>query len=109
MKDDLKVFRTRVAMCDLRQILDYIATEDLAAAEGTYRLIRHQIENLQILPEPGQVVPKLQFHGVSLYRELVIMPWGVIQRKVEDKVVIFAVIDGRRDATAISLERLLNT
>ncbi|HHV41297.1 MAG TPA: type II toxin-antitoxin system RelE/ParE family toxin [Clostridiaceae bacterium] len=107
MGANFKVFWTHIAVSDLRRIVEYITREDLVAAEEIYGLIRDQTEGLGQLPHRGRIVPELQLQGVLLYREIVQTPWRIIYRVLGDKVVILAVIDGRRNIADILLERIL--
>ncbi len=107
MGANFRVFWTRIAVSDLRRIVQYIAVEDSVAAEEIYGLIRNQTEGLGQLPHRGRIVPELQLQGVLLYREIVQMPWRIIYRVLEDKVIILAVIDSRRNIADILLERIL--
>ncbi|MDI9414124.1 MAG: type II toxin-antitoxin system RelE/ParE family toxin [Bacillota bacterium] len=107
MVANFKVFWTHTAVRDLRRIVEYIAIEDLVAAERIYGLIRGKTEGLAQLPHRGRIVPELQLQGVLLYREIVQVPWRIIYRALEDRVVILAIIDGRRNASDILLERIL--
>ena len=46
--------------------------------------------------------------GISLYREIVIIPWRVIYKIERDRVYIVSVIDSRRNVEDVLLARLLH-
>jgi toxin ParE1/3/4 len=53
------------------------------------------------------VVPELAGIGLHLYRELLVTPWRIVYRINNDTVYVMMVIDGRRNAEDLLLERLV--
>lgn len=101
------VFWTKAAQLDLTNILEYIAGETGQQADAIYQLIKQKAELLQTMPQQGRVVPELRFFGILSYRELICRPWRIIYKVEESKVFILAVIDGRRNAEDILLDRFM--
>jgi addiction module RelE/StbE family toxin len=101
------VLWTKTAARDLENIIDYIARDSRDRAIEILQAIRTAASALTSMPERGRIVPELQVHGISTYRELVIPPWRLIYRTEGKNVISLSVIDGRRNLEDILLERLL--
>jgi addiction module RelE/StbE family toxin len=101
------VLWTKTAEQDLGSIIDYIARDGLDRALEILHAIRVTASGLATMPDRGRIVPELQVHGISTYRELVISPWRLIYRTEGKNVIILTVIDGRRNLEDILLDRLL--
>ena len=107
MKKRYKVVWGDVAENDLIGIIDYIADEDPVTAEKILKKIKGKAATLFNYPEKGRVVPELLDQGIARYRELIVSPWRIIFR-IENKVIlVFSVLDGRRNIEDILLERLI--
>lgn len=100
---------THVAEGDFDAILDYLARESPNAAARCLSRVRRTARSLVQLPTRGRVVPELAEYGLTQYRELVVKPWRVIYEILGGKVVVVAVIDGRRNVEDILLERLIRS
>ena len=96
-----------VAENDLKEIIEYIATESPANALKTLTKIKQKASSLYTLPERGRIVPELQDQGILLYRELIIPPWTIIYRISKMKVYVLSVLDARQNVEDILLERLI--
>lgn len=79
-------------------------------AETTDRILQ-EIEtataSLEHLPERGNIPKELVSIGINEYRELHHKPWRMIYRILGSNVVIYCVIDGRRDIQSFLERRLL--
>ncbi len=96
------------AIRDLDDILDYVAsTRDADDAERLYLRIVPRINSLARFPRRARLVPELRWVGVREYRELVVSPYRILFRIVEQTVAILGVLDGRRDLSEIILKRAL--
>ncbi len=103
-----RIVWTDVALGDYSSILDYVARRDSpTAAARLDKKLYSRIESLKTHPERCRIVPELQDLGVDAYHELIIRPFRVIFRIRGKKVVLLAVIDGRRDLGELLLERAL--
>ena len=96
-----------VAENDLKEIVEYIATESPADALRTLKKIKQKASSLYTLPERGRIVPELQDQGILLYRELIVPPWRIIYRISEMKVYVLSVLDARQNVEDILLGRLI--
>ena len=103
------VYWTKIAQDDFIEIIEYILLDSRNIAEELFEKIKKQTMKLESFPERGRIVPELDFHNISNYRELIITPWRIIYRIEEQKVYILSVIDSRRNFENIILKRLLRT
>ncbi len=62
---------------------------------------------LEDFPERGNVPKELAILGIVEYRELHHKPWRMIYRVIGNDVVIYCVVDGRRDMVSFLQRRLL--
>jgi toxin ParE1/3/4 len=96
-----------VAENDLKEIIEYIATDNPANALITLKKIKQKASSLYTLPERGRIVPELKDQGILLYRELIVPPWKIIYRISEMKVYVLSVLDARQNVEDILLGRLI--
>ena len=96
-----------VAENDLKEIIEYIATDNPTNALITLKKIKQKASSLYTLPERGRIVPELKDQGILLYRELIVPPWRIIYRISEMKVYVLSVLDARQNVEDILLERLI--
>ena len=96
-----------VAENDLKEIIEYIATDNPANALITLKKIKQKASSLYTLPERGRIVPELKDQGILLYRELIVPPWRIIYRISEMKVYVLSILDARQNVEDILLGRLI--
>ncbi len=101
------VYWTETAQRDLSALLEHIAHDSTANAHKVYKSIKQAAAELKHLPHRGRIVPELHAFSIMSYRELVVSPWRVICRIESDRVIVFAVIDSRRNVEDVLLDRLL--
>jgi toxin ParE1/3/4 len=103
-----KVVITRSAERDLEEIHDYIAEFD-SPAKANYVLhkLLKATEGLATFPERGAYLRELQTLGVLEYRQIFFKPYRVIYRVIAKQVVIYLIVDGRRDMQSLLARRLL--
>lgn len=82
---------------DLRSIIFHIAKESKKNAKDAFARIKHECLVLESFPDLGKVPDELDKLQIGGFRELVISPWRVFYRKENNKVVVVAVADSRRD------------
>lgn len=109
MNKKYKVEWASVAESDLKQIIDYIATESPVNALQIFKKIRQKTAVLYSFPERGRVVTELQSQGINIYRELVIAPWLIVYRISNETIFVLSVIDSRQNVEDVLLNRLINT
>ena len=101
------VFWTSAANRDLVEISEYLAKESIDSAEAFVNSIDERLTNLSEFPQLGGVIPELERHNVTRFRELVLAPWRIVYKEQQEKIFIVAVFDGRRNIEDILLRRLL--
>lgn len=107
MNQMYEIIWANVAENDLREIIEYIATESPESALKILKKIKQKTSSLYTLPERGRIVPELQDQGILLYRELIIHPWRIIYRISETKVYVLSVLDARQNVEDILLKRMI--
>jgi len=107
MSQNYDIIWAGVAENDLKEIIEYIATDSPANSLKTLKKIKQKASSLYTLPERGRIVPELQDQGVLFYRELIIPPWRIIYRISEMKVYVLSVLDARQNVEDILLKRLI--
>ena len=106
-KQKFNVLWTFAAGQDLESIVDFIARDNPNAARVILQKLRKRADTLKTFPERGRVVPELANVGLRLYRELLVSPWRIVYRVSNAIVYVVMVIDGRRNAEDLLLERLV--
>lgn len=96
---------THAASVDLESIVDFIARDNVSRALEILARLRKAAANLKSFPLRGRVVPELAGIGVYFYREVISAPWRVIYRVADGDVYVMMVIDSRRNAEDLLLER----
>lgn len=93
---------------DLESIHDYISEFDsLANANHVLDRLMKVVEELAQFPERGSYPNELVALGIKEYRQTSFKPFRVIYRVVGAQVVIYLIVDGRRDMQSVLARRLL--
>ena len=82
---------------DLRSIIFHIAKDSKKNAKDSFAKIKKECLVLESFPDLGKVPNELDKLQIGGFRELVISPWRVFYRRENNKVVVVAVVDSRRD------------
>ena len=82
------------ALSDLDTAAEFIASDSPGYAAAFVTKVRHASRSLATLAERGRVVPEF---GSPTLRELFVHSYRLIYRIEETRVVIAALIHGRRD------------
>jgi len=102
------VLLTHGAEQDLESIHDYIAEFDCVAnANHVLDELMEVIEGLAQFPERGSYPKELLALGIKEYRQTSFKPYRVMYRVVGKQVVIYLIVDGRRDMQSVLARRLL--
>jgi toxin ParE1/3/4 len=102
------VLLTHGAEQDLESIHDYIAEFDCVAnANHVLDELMAVVEGLAQFPERGSHPKELLALGIKDYRQTSFTPYRVICRVVGKQVVIYLIVDGRRDMQSVLARRLL--
>lgn len=103
-----EVLLTRGAEQDLESIHDYIAEFDCVAnADHVLDRLMEVVGSLARFPELGSYPKELLALGIKEYRQTAFKPYRVIYRVVASQVVIYLIVDGRRDMQSVLARRLL--
>jgi toxin ParE1/3/4 len=103
-----EVVLTQDALRDLEELYDYIAEHD-APAKADYVLDRidDQLAGLSKFPERGAYTKELLAVGMREYRETYFKPYRIIYRIMGQQVIVYVIVDGRRDMQTLLSRRLL--
>lgn len=105
-----EVVLTRGAEQDLESIHDYIAEFDCVAnADQVLGRLVEVAHGLARFPERGSHPKELLALGIREYRQTFFKPYRVIYRVVGMQVVIYLIVDGRRDMQSVLARRLLGS
>nr|WP_298101345.1 type II toxin-antitoxin system RelE/ParE family toxin [uncultured Shinella sp.] len=103
-----RVLVSQDAERDIEDLYHFIARRDGAdTAERVLGEIETAITGLDAFPERGNIPKELVSIGLGEYREIHHKPWRVIYRIMGQDVVIYCVVDGRRDMQSFLERRLL--
>jgi toxin ParE1/3/4 len=103
-----EVLLTQGAGQDLEAIYDHIAGFDsVANANQVLDRLMEVVEGLARFPERGSYPWELVALGIKDYRQTVFKPYRVIYRVRGGQVVIYLIVDGRRDMQSVLARRLL--
>lgn len=86
------VFSSR-ALSDIESIAEYIAADSPTYARSVVKRIVQSTRALSKFPQMGRVVPEFENPSV---REIFAYSYRIIYRIYEDRIVIAAVVHGRR-------------
>jgi plasmid stabilization system protein ParE len=100
---------TATARQDLRSIIRYIARDNPENAQGVLARLQARAATLVGQPERGRVVPELRAIGVLHYQEIIERPLRIVYRVQADRVLVLAMLDGRRSLSAVLMERLVRS
>lgn len=102
------IYLTESAERDLCDIYDYIAGQDSPKkAEYVIDQLQKCINSLNDKAERGLCPKELSSLGAREYRQIYCKPYRIIYRCFEKQIVIYLVVDGRRDMQALLQRRLL--
>lgn len=103
-----EVLLTHGAERDLESIYDYIAEFDgVANANRVLDRLTEVVEGFARFPERGTYPRELSALGIKDFRQAAFKPYRVVYRVFAGKVVIYLIIDGRRDMQSALTRRLL--
>jgi len=96
------------ALLDLLDINDYYLVEvDDKVADKIIVGLEVAINSLAELADRGSVPKELLALGIRQYRQIIINPYRIIYESLLDKVIVHAVLDGRRDIQSLLTQRLV--
>jgi toxin ParE1/3/4 len=103
-----EVLLTDGAEQDLEALHDYIAEYDsVANAENVLDRLMKAVDALANFPERGSYPKELAALGIKEYRQTAFKPYRVIYRVMGSQVIVYLIVDGRRDMQSVLARRLL--
>ena len=103
-----EVLLTGGAEQDLESIFDYVAEFD--STGSALRLLDRLLEvteSLARFPERGSHPRELLALGIREYRQLTLKSYRIVYRVFERRVLVYLIVDGRRDMQSLLARRLL--
>jgi len=93
-----KVKYAPAAVDDMDEIFSYISQDNVLAAENLLDKLDHQMNGLADFPNMGSVLSQDDYSLIQRgYRFIVVNPYLVFYRIVDDTVIIHRILHGRRD------------
>ncbi len=103
-----EVLLTEGAEQDLEALYDYIAEFDSPAnADRVLDRLLEVVQSLSRQPDRGSHPKELLALGIKEYRQTAFKPYRVIYRVSGQQVIIYLIVDGRRDMQTVLARRLL--
>lgn len=103
-----EVLLTQGAERDLESIHDYLsAFESAASADHVLDRLMKVVDALARFPERGSHPREIVALGIKEYRQTMFKPYRVIYRVLGNTVVVYLIVDGRRDLQSLLARRLL--
>lgn len=104
-----EVLLTQGAEQNLESIHDYVAEFD-CVENANYVLdqLMEVVESLAQFPERGSYPKELVALGIKEYRQTAFKPYRVIYRVLGSQIVIYLIVDGRRDMQSVLAHRFLS-
>lgn len=94
---------------DLESIYDYIAEFDsVVGANRVLDGLMEVVESLSRFPERGGYPKELVALGIKEYRQTSFGSYRIIYRVAGKQVIIYLIVDGRRDMQSVLARRLLS-
>lgn len=103
-----RILLTDGAERDLDALHDYVIRSD-GVPQG-HRLLDQlmkAVDSLRSFPERGSHPRELTALGIKEYRQILFKPYRVIYRVTGQQVIVYLVVDGRRDMQSLLARRLL--
>ena len=96
------------ALADLLDINDYYLCEvSDRVANGIIDGLETAVNNLAEFPDRGSIPKELLALGIRQYRQIIENPYRIIYETFADKIVVHAILDGRRDMQSLLMQRIL--
>ena len=96
-----QIIWTEPALSDLNEITEYIALDNITAAQGLVKKVFAKTERLEEFPESGRVPPELKGNR---YREIIVGPCRIFYRIEKNEIYILYVMRGERQLRKYLIE-----
>lgn len=103
-----EVFLSEEAERDIEDLYRFIAQHDsIEHADKLLLSLEDLCRGLEEFPERGNVPKELAPLGMAEFREVHFKPYRVIYRLTGSRVIVYCVVDGRRDMRSFLQRRIL--
>ncbi|WP_135556854.1 type II toxin-antitoxin system RelE/ParE family toxin [Paenibacillus cymbidii] len=93
-----KISYSPAAVDDMDEIFSFISQDNVVAAERLLEKLDQQIKSLANFPNMGSVLSEEKYTLIQRgYRFIVVNPYLVFYQIVDDTVIIYRILHGRRD------------
>lgn len=93
-----KIIYTPIAVDDMDEIFSYISKDNIVRAENLLNKITDGIIGLAVFPTMGSVLSEDEYILINRgYRFIVVQPYLVFYRIIDNNVIIHRILHGRRD------------
>ncbi|MEA1910523.1 MAG: type II toxin-antitoxin system RelE/ParE family toxin [Spirochaetota bacterium] len=104
-----KVIWSKDASLDLVDIVSYIKIDSgKGIAKEIYTRIKSEVDKIVDFPKAGIIVPELADIGITDIYQIIVSPWKVYYKVIEDKILVLSVIDGRRNLEEILYKKIIS-
>ncbi len=98
MRSKSSIKYTPAAVDDMDEVFSYISKDNVSAADELLERINRQISSLAEFPNMGSMLSDDEYAIIQRgYRFIVVSPYLVFYRLVENTVIIYRILHGRRD------------
>jgi len=97
-----EIIWTESALQDLNEIAEYIAIENIIAAEQLVGTVFKKVERLEQFPDSGRTPPELPNLN---YREVIVSPCRIFYKQDDEQVFILFVMREERDLRKFILSK----
>jgi toxin ParE1/3/4 len=98
MPQKIKIKYTPAAVDDIDEIFSYISQDNVSAAENMLDKLNFCISGLADFPNKGSVLSDDEYSLIQRgYRFIVVNPYLVFYRIMNDTIIIHRILHGRRD------------
>lgn len=91
---------------ELDEIISFYYADRPDYALKIFKNFITRINSLNESPARGRIVPELEKNNIIEYREIIESYWRIIYRIEGNQVILYALIDGRRNVEEILIKRL---
>jgi toxin ParE1/3/4 len=91
---------------DIDEIISFYFADRKDYARKILSNFSQRIRSLEACPEKGRIVPEFEKNNIFDFKELIESYWRIIYRIEHDEVVLYAIIDGRRNIEEILMKKL---
>ena len=98
----VEIIWTESALQDLNEIAEYIAIENIIAAEQLVDTVFKKVERLEQFPDSGRTPPELPHLS---YREVIVSPCRIFYKQNNEQAFILFVMREERDLRKFILSK----